>query len=88
MNGQAKKSWYFGVQYRANGAAAVIGPFPSEEDVREALKEGIRRCPGKTVATTFMVRQSETKPTMADLFGHPRSRDLMQDKQFLKEITL
>ncbi len=84
---KAKRKWFFGVQYRHNGAAAIVGPFESESEVRDAMKEGIRRHPGKTLATTYMVRESEDRPTMFDLFGHPRSRDLMQDKAFLKEIT-
>lgn len=30
--------------------------------------------------------ESDKKLTLFDLFGHPRSRDLMQDKKFLQTL--
>ena len=80
----AKKKHYFGVAFAACGAAVVIGPFDSESKVREALAAGIRRNPQKYVATTYNVSDDAT---MFEKFGHPASRDLYQDKKFMKEIT-
>ena len=57
----------------------------TEEEVREALRKAIIKHPGEIVATTYMARE---QGSLEEIFGHPRSRDLMQDKKFLKELTL
>lgn len=85
MSAAQKKKHYFGVAFAASGAAVTIGPFGSESEVREALAEGIRKHPQKYVATTYNVSEDAT---MFEKFGHPASRDLYQDKKFMKEITL
>ncbi len=75
---------YFGVVYLCNGDACVCSACSSEEEVIEELKKAVRKHPGKIQATTYMAREEED---LMKIFGHPKSRDLMQDKKFLKEIT-
>ena len=81
-----EKTWYYGVVYFDNGEASVSAPFESEEKCIKAMKEGIMKNPHKVVATTYMTRKSEEILPTRKLFGTPRSRDLMQDKKFLKEL--
>lgn len=75
---------YYGVAYLRNGDACICSGCDTEEEVREALKKAIVKHPGEIVATTYMARE---QGSLEEIFGHPRSRDLMQDKKFLKEIT-
>ena len=77
---------YFGVVYLENGDACIWSSCESEEEVRNAMKKAIAKNPTKIKATTFMVRESDKKLTLFDLFGHPKSRDLMQDKKFLSTL--
>lgn len=80
------KTWYYGVVYFDNGEASVSAPFESAEKCIAAMKEGIAKKPHRVVATTYMTRKSATRIPTKQLFGTPRSRDLMQDKKFLREL--
>lgn len=75
---------YFAVMYLNGGNAVVSKGYDSEDEVREAMGKFIANHPGEVAATTFMVREN---PDLMSIFGHPKSRDLMQDKKFLKELT-
>ena len=80
-----KKTWYYGVVYLTNGEACVSAPFDSKEKCIEEMKKGILKHPDKVKATTFMTRKSETIIPLQKLFGCPSSRNMMEDKKFLKE---
>ena len=75
---------YYGVAYLKNGDACICSACDSEGEVREELKKAIIKHPGAIVATTYMAREQQS---LREIFGNPKSRDLMQDKKFLKEIT-
>ena len=75
---------YFGVVFLNNGDACICSACKSEEEVREELAKAIKKNPGKVKATTFMVREEDD---LMKILGHPKSRDLMQDKKFLRSIT-
>ena len=74
---------YFGVIYLKNGDACVSRPCDSEEQCVDAMKRAIMREHDKIKATIYMARETEDGEF---IFGHPKSRDLMQDRKFLKEI--
>ena len=76
---------FFGVIYLKNGDACVSRPCDTEEQCVNAMKRAIAREREKIKATTYMVRETEDDEF---IFGHPKSRDLMQNKRFLKEIEL
>ena len=80
------KTWYYGVVYFDNGEASVSAPFETVEKCIEEMKKGIAKHPHKVVGTTYMTRSSETLIPVRKLFGNPRSRDLMKDKAFLREL--
>jgi len=74
---------FFPVVYLRNGDACVGSPCKSEDECRAELKKAIFKHKGMVKATTYMVRESEST---TDLFGSPKSRDLMQDKKVLAEL--
>lgn len=76
---------YYGVIYLKTGEMCVKG-FDSEEACINAMKQVVAKDYDKIEATTYMIRDAETVGKF--LFGHPRSRDLIQDKKFLKELTV
>lgn len=76
---------YYGVIYLKNGDACVSRPCESEEQCVEAMKKAVAREFDKIEATTYMAREVEGDGKF--VFGHPRSRDLIQNKKFIKEIT-
>lgn len=76
---------YYAVMYLNGGNAVVSHGYESEDEVREAMGKFITNHPGEVKATTYMVRENED---LMSIFGHPRSRDLMQDKRFLQSITI
>ena len=73
---------YYGVIYLKNGDACVSRACESEEQCVNALKKAVEREFDKVKATTYMVREDAGE----FIFGHPKSRDLMQDKKFLKSL--
>ena len=75
---------YFGVIYLKNGDACVSRACDSEEQCVNAMKRAIAREYDKIKATTYMVREVEDGEEF--IFGHPKSRDLMQSKKLLREI--
>lgn len=81
-----QKTWYYGVVYFHNGEASVSAPFDSLEKCIDEMKKGIMTHPHLVRATTYMTRKSEEILPVRKLFGEPRSRDLMQDKAFLREL--
>jgi hypothetical protein len=74
---------YYAVVYFKSGDINVSRPFDTEEECVAKMKRAVERNFSDVEATTYMVRE-EPKHR---LFGDPRSRDLMKDKKFIKEIT-
>ena len=72
---------YYGVIYLKTGEMCVKG-FGTEQACIDAMKQAVAKDYGKIEATTYMVRDAETAGKF--LFGHPRTRDLIQDKKFIK----
>lgn len=81
------KTWYYGVVYFTNGEASVSGAFESEQKCIEETAKGVKTHPHLIVGTTYITRKSVKPLPVTKLFGTPKSRDLMQNKKFLKELT-
>lgn len=83
---------YYGVIYLKNGSACICAACQSEEEVRAEMAKAVTReiaSHNPPVATTFITREVEgdaPAPTLQDILGHPRSRDLLQDKAFTKGL--
>lgn len=75
---------YYGVVFLTCGHAVVTKAFEDEDQVRQALKNYIKKHPTEVAATTYMAREQDS---LMKVFGNPRSRNLMADKKFMKEIT-
>ena len=74
---------YFAVIYYDNGEA-LVHKFHSEEELIEGMKKGVMKHPEHVIGTTYITRQGDV--TVQDVFGTPKSRDIMQDKKFLNEL--
>ena len=81
-----EKTYYFAVAYFSNGEASVSGAFDDLDKMMEALKKATAKHADKVVATTYMTRKCDHVPSVKELFGHPKSRDIMQDKKFLATL--
>lgn len=81
------KTWYYGVVFFDNYEASVSAPFDSKEKCIEEMKKGIRKNPHRVVSTTYITRKSAKPMSLKKIFGSPKSRDLMLDKEFKKELT-
>ena len=81
-----ERTYYYAVAYFDNGEASVSGAFDDQGKMMEALKEATAKHADRVVATTYMTRKSDHVPSVMELFGHPKSRDIMQDKRFLSSI--
>ena len=79
--------FYIGIAIRKSGHAAVTKPYSDEEEMLTELKAYTKKHFNNVLATTFITRESDEPITLQDVFGKPKSRDLMQDKKFIKEIT-
>lgn len=77
---------YIPVMQFHSGNVGVLRPHDSEEACVNAIKDYIRNHPNKVKATTYMTREVEGDLDLMQVFGHPKSRDLMQDKKFMKEL--
>jgi len=75
---------FIAVAIRKSGHAAVSKPFATLEEAMAELKPYVIKHFDQIEMTTYMVRECET---LADIFGRPKSRDLMQDRKFLKEVS-
>lgn len=80
------KTYYYGVVYFYNGEASISRPYEDYETMMEDMKKGVSRHADKVKATSYITRKE--KLSTMDILGHPKSRDIMQDKIFLKEITI
>lgn len=74
---------YFPVIYLKNGDACIGSPCDTEDECRKELARAVVVHFDKVKATTYLYRESAS---VQEIFGTPRSRDLMQDKKFLKEL--
>ena len=84
---QEEKTYYFAVAYFDNGEASVSGAFDDQCKMMEALKKATAKNAHKVIATTYMTRKCTHVPSTMELFGHPRSRDIMKDRKFLASLT-
>ena len=80
-------TWYSGVCVRKSGHAAITKPSTSLDEIIDEMKKYVTLHIHEIAFTTYITRNTDKQLTLADVFGHPRSRDLMQNKAFLKEIT-
>lgn len=79
-------TYYYAIVYFKHKELCAAGPYDSYDKMMNAMKEAVAKNHDMVKATTYMTRKE--KLSLEELFGHPRSRDIMQDKKFLKEITL
>lgn len=79
--------YYIGIAIRKSGHATVTKPYSDIETMMADLKACVEKRFDKIAATTYITRESDKELTLSDVFGKPKSRDLMQDKKFIKEIT-
>lgn len=75
---------FIAVAIRKSGHAAVSKPYATLEEAMAELKPYVIKHFNEVAMTTYMIRECET---LADIFGKPKSRDLMQDRKFLKEVS-
>ena len=80
-----EQTYYYGVVYFKNGEASVSRPYEDFETMMSDMKKGVMKHADKVEATSYITRKE--KLSVKDILGHPRSRDIMQDKKFVKEIT-
>lgn len=80
-----EKTYFYGVVYFDNGEASISKPYDDYETMMSDMKKGVLKHADRVKATSYITRKE--KLSVMDILGHPRSRDLMQDKKFLKEIT-
>ena len=78
-------TYYYPIVYFTHGEASIGGPYESYDKMMEDLKKGVLKHPEKIKSTSYITRKEEL--SLEEIFGHPKSRDIMQDKKFLKEIT-
>jgi len=73
---------YYGIIYEKNGKTSMTEGFDTPEEAIELMKLAIAKHFDEVAATTYIVRENPPKR----LFGNPKSRDLMQDKKFLRSL--
>ena len=73
----------YGVIYMINVQEYRTHALKSEEQTIRVLKNKLKAYPGKIKATTWIISEAES---VEELFGHPKSRDLMLDKKSRKEL--
>ena len=78
---------YIGICVRKSGHAAVTKPSTDLNEVTREMKEYVLKHWGDIAFTTFITRSADKPITLAEVFGHPRSRDLMQSRKFISEVT-
>ena len=77
--------YYIGVCVLHCGHAVVTKPYAELEECIGKLKDYIASHKKDVASTTYMVREGENL-TLPDVFGHPKSRDLIQDRRFMQSI--
>ena len=80
-----KKTYYYAIVYFTHMEMSAAGPYESYDAMMDALKKGVAKHPEKIKSTSYITRNK--KLSLEELFGHPKSRDIMQDKKFLKSIS-
>ena len=78
--------YYYGVVYFYNGEASMSRPFDTLEECIDATKKGVSKHPELVKATSYITRQE--KLDVMKVLGCPKSRDLMQDKKFIRELCV
>lgn len=79
--------YYIGIAIQKSGHAAVTKPYSDFDLMMEELKGYVATHFDKVKLTTYITRASDKELTLADVFGDSKTRDLMRDKKFIKEIT-
>lgn len=85
MTNNEEQTYYYGVVYFHNGEASVSRPYEDYETMMEDMKKGVAKHAEKVKATSYITRKE--KLSTMDILGHPKSRDIMRDKNFIKSIT-
>lgn len=81
-------TYYIGIAVRKSGHGAVTKPCKNMTEVLTELKKYSEKHFTDMAFTTYITRTSDKEDyTLADVFGHPKSRDMIQDKNFLRSIT-
>lgn len=84
---------YWGIIYLKNGDACICSACDSEEEVMETLRSTLSKKYeriNQIAATSYIsreVKEGDKVPTLQDLLGCPKSRDLIQNKKAMKEIA-
>ena len=65
----------------------MFNRFETEEELLAEMKPYVVKHFDDVAFTTYMTREAAEPFGLEAIVGHPKSRDLMQDKKFLKEIT-
>ena len=78
---------YFGVIYLKNGRTDLSEPKDTPEEAMEVMRDLIKRTNAleKVLATTVIEREMDNFKD-GFIFGHPKSRDLLQDKKFVQSL--
>ena len=74
---------YYPVVYLKNGDACVGSACETEQECVKALAKACSKYHDKVKATTYLYREAES---VEDIFGTPRSRDLMFKERYAKEL--
>lgn len=77
-------TYYYPIIFFNHNELCMGGPYDDYDKMMEDLKKAVAQNPNKVKATTYITRSKEM--SLMDIMGHPKSRDLMSDKKFLKEI--
>lgn len=88
-SGKESSIGYFAVIYCVSGEIDISPMQKSQEDALEFLKRTYWKHPEWTTKTkaTTVIKRDMANIKEGFLFGHPRSLDLMQSKDFLKSLA-
>lgn len=78
--------YYYGVVYFRNGEASISRAFDTLEECIDATKKGVMNHAHLVKATSYITRQE--KLDVMQILGCPKSRDIMRDKKFLRELSV
>ena len=78
--------YYYGIVYFNNGEASISRPFGTLEACVEATKRGVMKHAHLVRATSYITRSERLD--VSKILGCPKSRDLMRDKKFVRELSV
>ena len=77
-------SYYYGIIYYDTGGCQVSKPYESLDKLMNDIKDGVIKHAHRVIGTSYITRKE--KLTVQQILGCPKSRDVMRDKKFLKEL--